>query len=103
MSEFNMYSMYSYAAGDLKTACDDKILVDLHKLESITEYYDVLDFVDKTFGEIEDQKIMDYPNEVKVIVQKKENEILVGALKGQEQIFGQSWIFTPKENDNKVQ
>ena len=99
MTEFNMYSMYSYAAGDFKNACDDKILVDLHRLESITEYYDVLDFVDKTFGVIESQKVMDYPNDVKVIVQKKENEILVGALKGNEQIFGQSWIFTPKSNE----
>ncbi|MBR1373681.1 hypothetical protein IJ750_06200 [bacterium] len=99
MAEFNMYNLYSYNAGDFKNACNDKILVDLHRLESITEYYDVLDFVDKTFGIIEDQKIMDYPNNVKVIVQKKENQIMVGALKGEEQIFGQAWIFTPNKED----
>ena len=99
MAEFNMYNLYSYAAGEFKSACDDKILVDLHKLKGMKEYYDVLDYLDKTFGEFEGQKTMDYPNEVKVIMQKQENFVLVAALKGEEQIFGQSWKFTPKKKD----
>ncbi|MBR1776849.1 hypothetical protein IJ750_07250 [bacterium] len=98
MAEFNMYNLYSYNAGNFKNACDDKILVDLHRLESIKEYYDVLDYVDRTFGVIEDQKVLDYPNDVKVIVQKEKNKIMVGAIKGEEQIFGQAWVFTPKED-----
>ncbi len=35
--QFNQYSMYSYAAADFKSACNDKILVDLQRLDKIDE------------------------------------------------------------------
>ena len=64
--QFNQYSMYSYAAADFKSACDDKILVDLQRLDKLNEYDEVIDFVNKVFGEVESYKTFDYPNNILV-------------------------------------
>ena len=96
---YNKYAMYSYAAGDLKNACDDKILVDLQKLKNLTEFLDVEEFVNANFGEVEDYKEISYPNNIMVYILHKDNEIKICAAKNEEQIFGRGWIFHPdKEN-----
>ena len=74
--QFNQYSMYSYAAADFKSACDDKILVDLQRLDKLNEYDEVIDFVNKVFGEVERYKTFDYPNNILVAVSKEENKII---------------------------
>ena len=95
--QFNQYSMYSYAAADFKSACDDKILVDLQRLDKLNEYDEVIDFVNKVFGEVESYKTFDYPNNILVAVSKEENKIIVGAKQDGKQIFGQSWQLVKSE------
>ena len=90
---FNKYSLYSYAAGEFKTACDDKILVDLKRLDSLEDYDEIVNFVDNLFGksEIDGTKWYDYPNNIEVVVERKEKFVAVGALKNDKQFFGRQW------------
>ena len=103
--QFNQFSMYSFQAGNLQGACDDKILVDIQRLNVMKEYDEVKTYVDKVFGEFdEEQKQFEYPNEVIVVVQKGENSIGVGALKGEKQIFGKRWrLETPEEVKKRLE
>lgn len=91
MSEFNRYSMYSYMAGDFKSATDGKILVDLKKLSSLNDYNEILDFINTTFGEFDTDKELSFPNDIKVLLHKEEKMILVYASQKGERIFGTSW------------
>ena len=92
MSQFNQYSMYSYMAGDFKSATDGKVLVDLKKLGSLKKYDEILDFITSTFGEIGEGKELEYPNNVKVQIDKIDDLIIVLATQNGERIFGTSWL-----------
>ena len=91
MAEFNQYSMYSYTAGDFKSATDGKILVDLKKLSSLNKYSEILNFINDTFGEIGTGKELEYPNDIKVMLQKYGELIIVAATQKDKQIFGSCW------------
>ena len=91
MAEFNQYSMYSYTAGDFKSATDGKILVDLKKLSSFKKYDEILNFISTTFGEFDTKKEIEYPNDIKVMLQKHGDLIIVAATQKDKQIFGTAW------------
>ena len=91
MSQFNQYSLYSYAVQDFKTSCDDKILVDLHKLKSINGYENAFAFVTQTFGNFDAEKHIEYRNGVKLDIYHPENLLIVYAQQNDKQIFGLSW------------
>ena len=97
MAQFNQYSMYSYMAGDFKSATDGKVLVDLKKLGSLKKYDEILDFITTNFGEIGDGKELEYPNNVKVQIDKIDDLIIVFATQNDEQIFGTAWEPPDKE------
>ena len=96
MATLNQYSLYSYAVNDFKSACDDKILVDLQMMKSLEYFDEVEQFVDKTFGKFNAQKVIDYPNDVKLTLLKYPDIIIVAATQGEKQIFGTCWE-RPKE------
>ena len=98
---FNQFSLYAYAANEFVHACDDKILVELQQLKNLTEYDDVLDFVNKRIGSIKENtnKTYEYPNEIKVIVITEPNSIKVAAIQNNKQIFGRQWRIEPENND----
>lgn len=91
MAEFNQYSMYSYTAGDFKSSTDGKVLVDLKRLESLKGYNDILNFITNTFGEIGTKKELEYPNDIKVYLQKHGELIIVAATQKGKRIFGTCW------------
>lgn len=98
MSAFNPYSMYSYAAGNLANAYDDKILNDLEHLNTFEMYNDIVDYIHKTFGEFDDRKHLEYPNEIEIDLIKNNEMILIYATQRGEKIFGTCW--TPAEKEN---
>ena len=57
MAEFNQYNLYSYAAGQMQSATDGKIFVDLQRFKSIHKMDELNDYIDKTFGDFDDEKI----------------------------------------------
>ena len=91
VSLINQFSYYSYMAGDLKSLTEGKVLVDLKKLDSLENYNEILDFITTTFGEFGSSKELDYPNDVKVHLQKFDDAIIVYATQNEEQIFGSCW------------
>lgn len=91
MAQFNQYNLYCYAAGNIKTACDDKILVDLHKLEQLKKYSEIANFVETNFGTVNERRTFEYPNDIKVLVIKEEKAILVYASQGEKRLFGKCW------------
>ncbi len=96
--QFNQYSMYSYAAGNIQHSCDDRVLVDLQRLNIMNEYDEVREYVDRIFGTFEgEKKILDYPNNVKVILLQRENYIGVAGIQNEKQIFGLQWTLQKQE------
>ena len=90
---FNIYSMYSYTVQDLQTTSDTRVVSDLQRLGSIEEYDIALQSVLRDFGEIQlgEEKQLDFPDEIKVLVKREENMIIVGAIQNEKQIFGKYW------------
>ena len=78
-------------AGDFKSATDGKVLVDLKKLGSLKKYDEILNFISTTFGDIGTVKELEYPNDVKVHLQKHGDLIIVAATQKDKQIFGTAW------------
>ena len=89
--KYNQFSYYSHMAGNLKGLTEGKVLVDLKKLDSLENYNEILDFITTTFGEFDSSKDLDYPNDVKVHLQKLDDVIIVYAMQKEEQIFGSCW------------
>lgn len=96
MTNFNKYSLYSYTANDFVSACDDKILVDLKKLSSLKKFDEILQFITTNFGEIKESKEIEYPNNIKLLLQVEEDLIVAFATQNQKRIFGTCWE-RPKE------
>lgn len=91
MADFNSYYTYSYAADNFKNMADGKVLVDLKKLSSLNKYSEILNFINDTFGEIGTGKELEYPNDIKVMLQKYGELIIVAATQKDKQIFGSCW------------
>ena len=89
--ELNKYNLYSYNANEKVSITDDKILVDIQKMKSITEFEDIEKYVKDLFGEIGNRKVFKFENNVILIIEREENLIKIGALQNDKQIFGQSW------------
>ena len=100
MTNFNMYSSYSYAANDFKSSCDDKILVDLKKLDSLKMYDEILNFITTNFGVIGAGQDIDFPNNIKLMLRMEEDTIVALAIQNNKRIFGKCWE-RPKEEENK--
>ena len=54
--QFNQYSLYTYQTEEFKDATNEKILVDLQRLKSIKDYDDVVDYVQKVIGSIDNEE-----------------------------------------------
>lgn len=76
---------------------ENKILQDLRYLNTMNDFAKVSSFVTETFGIIEHNKTIEYPNEVKVMIYKEEDSIIVAATQKEKQIFGANWQLVKKE------
>jgi hypothetical protein len=64
----------------------------------MNEYDEVREYVDRIFGTFEgEKKILDYPNNVKVILLQRENYIGVAGIQNEKQIFGLQWKLQKQE------
>ncbi len=98
---FNKYSSYCYIAADLQNSCDDKILVDLQRLYTMTDYNEIDKYLTRVFGEVKGQKVFKYNNGIQVIVAKENNTIMVGAVQNKKEIFAKGWEYIEPETDKK--
>ena len=89
---FNPYSVYCANAGNFETNTIDRIMVSIDRIQKIEDYDEVLSFVSREFGTVDDQKTFKYDNDIMVVVKKEEEAIVVGAFKNREQIFGIRWF-----------
>ncbi len=99
MAEFNPYSMYAYSAGQMSTAADGKIFVDLQRFKSIHDIDEVNEYIEKTFGQFENQKAFHYPNDVLVFISKSEENVEVIAMQKDKQIYGNRWFVIKDEDE----
>ena len=97
MAEFNQYNLYSYVAGQMQSATEDKIFVDLQRFKSIHKMDELNDYIDKTFGDFDDEKIFEYPNGVAVYIIKSEADVTVLAAQDGKQIYGNRWYIEKKD------
>ena len=97
MAEFNQYNLYSYTAGQMQSATDGKIFVDLQRFKSIHKMDELNEYIDKIFGHFEDEKIFKYPNDVLVYIKKNDTEVKVIAQQKDKQIYGNRWYIEKKD------
>ena len=87
--EFNQYNIYSMNAG-IQTI--DEVDIYVHDLQKLDEYEDVLNYINKKFGNITDQKLIEYPDSKKQIeIKVKDGAIEFFAAKEWKQYFGRGW------------
>ena len=87
--EFNQYNLYSMNAG-IQTI--DEVDGYVHDLQKLNEYEDVVKYINEKFGDVGEQKLLEYPEMKKQIeIKIKDNAIEFFAAKEYQQFFGRGW------------
>ena len=93
MAEFNKYALYTMGGMVNNMPKEDTVDKCVNELRRLDEYDDVLKFVTEHFGDINGDKMIEYPDinkQIYVVVDEKKIE--VHAAKNMTQFFGNSWI-----------
>ena len=97
--QFNEYSLYSLNTQDKVQKSQSKIFDDIKRMEKITEYYDILDFIEGNYGKVENHLEKDFSDDICVKVDIGINLVQVVVYQKDKILFGQRWAFTPEEDD----
>ncbi len=95
--EFNQYNLYSLNSQDKVDNTKSKIFDDIKRMNKITEYYDILDFIEGNYGNVQDHLQKDFPDDVKLLVELEPNIAQIVVIQKDKILFGKRWIFTPDE------
>lgn len=100
---FDQYRAYSQLAKQAVTNEKGQIYEDIKEIKKITEFYDLVDFINLRFGNIEnapDNSIKkDYPNNMHLLIKKDTNLIAIIAVDEEKKqiLLSRYWKFTPTE------
>ena len=87
--QFNNYALYSMNSG---VSIVDKVDGFIHDLQLLNQYEDVVNYLNDKFGDIDNEKVIDYPDLKKQIeIVFKENAVEFFAAKDWKQYFGKGW------------
>lgn len=98
MAEFSKYNLYSINTGSDLVKKSDEVDLFLDGLKTLTEYGDVLDFVQEHFGEFEGTKLLNFPEinkQIHLLVETRRIEIC--AAKNKHQYYGQGWMIKTED------
>ncbi len=95
--QFNQYSLYSLNTQDKVLDSKSKIYDDIKRMDEITEYYDILDFIEGNYGKVQEYLQKDFPDDVKLLVELEPNVAQVVIVQKNKMLFGRRWVFTPDE------
>ena len=98
--QFNQYSLYSLNTQDKVQEFKSKIFDDIKRMEKITEYYDILDFIEGNYSHKEGHLLKDFSDDVKLEILLEENVTQVLVKQKDKVLFGRKWTFTPDESTN---
>ena len=101
---FDQYRAYSQMAEQAFSDSKGQIFDDIAELKKITEFYDLIDFVNLRFGNIcnaTDNCIKkDYPENRRLLIKKEDNIIAIIAVDEDKKqvLLSRYWKFTPIED-----
>ncbi len=99
--QFNEYSLYSLNTQDKVKNASSKIFDDINRMEKITEYYDILDFIEGNYAHKEGHLTKNFPEEVVLEILLEENIAQVLVKQKDKVLFGRRWEFTPDEKQEE--
>ena len=103
MTEFNQYSVYSLYTAK-KESKEDKIDQCVKDLQQIDEYHNVCEYLNTHFGNVENGKIIDFPELNKqVCIKFKEDAVEFFAAKNRHQFFSKGWLLVQKEEPENTE
>ena len=92
MTAFNSYTMYSANVQAKPINTEDKVDKYIDELRTMSEYDDVKSFVETNFGDVNGEKLYDYPELKKQIyILVDDDKIEFCAAKNKQQYFGKGW------------
>ena len=95
--QFNQYSLYSKNTQDRIQEYQNKIFDDIKQMDKITEYQDILNFIEYNYGKIDERFEQTFADEVKLEILLERNVVHVFATQNDKILLGRKWIFTPNE------
>ena len=95
--QFNQYRLYSLNTQDKVQEFKSKIFDDIKRMKNITEYYDILDFIEGNYGHKEGHLTKDFSDDVNLEILLEPNVAQVLVKQKENVLFGSKWIFTPDE------
>lgn len=95
--KFNQYSLYSLNTQDRVQDSKSKIHDDINRMNNMSEYYDILDFIENNYGQVENHLEKDFPENVKLFIDLETNVTQVVVVQENKMLFGKRWVFTPDE------
>ena len=95
--QLNQYSLYIYSANANKQSSEEKILVDLKYYDKLCNFCDIENYTSELFGDVHGSKTFEYPNDIKVLINRSDNMIIVHATQKNERIFGKYWELPPDD------
>ena len=98
MSELNQYNFYSLNSNYESKVKEDKVDKYISELNNINEYEDVCAFVLANFGDVQTEKLFDFPELNKqIFILFKENAVEIFAAKNKNQFFSKGWKQVEKD------
>lgn len=89
---YNEYEQYALLANESKMFVDNKIHVDLERLDKMSDYLEVEEFISQNYGELNDNGInLAFPQDIEIAIRKEDNAIEIFARQGEYLIFSKGW------------
>lgn len=99
---YNEYEQYVMLAGDTKAFAENKIQMDLDRLDKMSDYKEVEDFVLQNYGDAEGEGLnILFPNNIELAIRKYENAIEIVAVQEEYVIFSKGWRLVQDEAEDK--
>lgn len=94
MAELDMYNLYSMGGNYNVAPKTDEVDGYIKELVSIDDYDEVADFVQSHFGQINGERLIEYPDINKQInIHSEKNKIEICVAKDRKQYWGKGWLF----------
>lgn len=94
LNEYNLYSLNTQVKiQDSK----DKIFDDIKNMDNILEYYDILEFIENNYGQVENHFEQEFSDDIKLNVEVMTNLVQIIVSQKDKMLFGKRWIFNPEE------
>ena len=96
---YNDYEQYVMLTKDAKVFAENKVLVDLDRLDEMSDYHQVEEFISQNYGQLDERGLrLEFPQNIRLGIQKNSDAIEIVAVQGEYLIFSKGWRLVKKED-----